>query len=385
MTLTTRRATAIGALLAVTLVLSACQNLPRRTAGAKCKTVGEHAQDGTWVLKCGSNKRWNKLMTIAAANDAVANWLRSQVPPTPPAPPAPPVTAPPAAPALTSIGATNRAQIAESPGLVSPGLYSTTVPTGSACIIEVFGGPSRRVRGSSGGPLYMNLPAGMSVSTAGPCVWNKGDLPPVTMPATGDGMYRTGAEIQLGLYTAPGGSDCYWETSDNADGSLEVINDIYYGPGPQLAIIEAGDAYFTSDGCGPWTPLTALPAQYLQVASAIDNYPLQGLRAFYPGSQFTVTATPGVTTFTTPQFTLQIAPPDSGPFTAGDFTVSRYNFTAPGNVLVNVTSPGRGCNVIPGTATISDVVLDVDGSASSMHAIVFAECDGKRFAVNVQY
>ena len=287
--------------------------------------------------------------------------------------------------ALTSIGATNRAQIAESPGLVSPGLYSTTVPTGSACIIEVFGGPSRRVRGSSGGPLYMNLPAGMSVSTAGPCVWNKGDLPPVTMPATGDGMYRTGAEIQLGLYTAPGGSDCYWETSDNADGSLEVINDIYYGPGPQLAIIEAGDAYFTSDGCGPWTPLTALPAQYLQVASAIDNYPLQGLRAFYPGSQFTVTATPGVTTFTTPQFTLQIAPPDSGPFTAGDFTVSRYNFTAPGNVLVNVTSPGRGCNVIPGTATISDVVLDVDGSASSMHAIVFAECDGKRFAVNVQY
>jgi len=77
MTLTTRRATAIGALLAVTLVLSACQNLPRRTAGAKCKTVGEHAQDGTWVLKCGSNKRWNKLMTIAAANDAVANWLRS--------------------------------------------------------------------------------------------------------------------------------------------------------------------------------------------------------------------------------------------------------------------------------------------------------------------
>ena len=65
--------------------------------------------------------------------------------------------------------------------------------------------------------------------------------------------------------------------------------------------------------------------------------------------------------------------------------MSRYNFTAPGNVLVNVTSPGRGCNVIPGTATISDVVLDVDGSASSMHAIVFAECDGKRFAVNVQY
>ena len=95
MTLRTRRATAIGALLAVTLVLSACQNLPRRTAGAKCKTVGEHAQDGTWVLKCGSNKRWNKLMTVAAANDAVANWLRSQVPPTPPAPPAPPVTAPP--------------------------------------------------------------------------------------------------------------------------------------------------------------------------------------------------------------------------------------------------------------------------------------------------
>ena len=376
------RRRAIALVIVAVVVLSGCQNLPKRVAGKKCPIVGEHAQDGTWVLKCGSNKRWNRLMTIADANAAVADWLRSQAPAPAPAP-APTTTAAPAPAPATSFGNTDSTAVAERTGALRPGTYFTR-PTGTYCGVEVLGGATRRRLGKEG-PLYIDLGAGDTVRASGGCTWTLGAPGAQAIPASGNGMYRVGTEIQPGLYTAPGGPECYWETSTTADASLATVTDLYYGDGPQLAQIDNTDKYFVSDDCGTWTPLTATPARYLEVASSLNNYPLQGHRAFYQGSQFSVVPTTTSTSVSTPAFNATIAPPPGGPFSNGTFPVSRLASPVAGNVLVDLTSPGRGCNSITGTATVSDVVLDGSGVATAMHVVVLGHCDGEAFGLNLRY
>ncbi len=381
---------AVAAVVAGIMLLTACQNLPRRTAGARCTTVGEHAKDATWVLKCGTNKRWNRLMTIAAANNAVADWLRSQAPAAPPTtapptrPPAtlPPTTTPPVPPSGMFESADN-ALVSTDPGGIPPGHYATTVPNGWACLIEVTGGPTVRTRGGHGGPLYINLYAGMRVTTVGPCMWSLQDRPPQTMPANGDGMYRTGIEIQPGVYTAPGGTQCYWETAVNADGSLESITDIYYGPGPQLAVIESGDRYFTSDGCGAWTLLPSPPTRFLNVASSLDNNVFRGLRAFYQGTQFTSSPYAPQVYFTTPQFAFTLGRMLDTPFAEGTFDIAAQSDAT--HLRVYLNGAGRGCQEVTGTASISDLVLDADGAPTTMHVVVLGECDGQRFGIDTRF
>lgn len=377
----TARTVALAAIVAATLVLSGCQNLPKRVAGARCSVVGEHAQDGTWVLKCGSNRRWTRLMTIAQANEGVANWLRSQAPaPSSPPPTTPP---PPAAPTLTSFPAVDEVPVADRSGNIAPGTYWTSVAPGSVCGIEVSGGPTLRRRIADGGPMFFNLYEGMTVTAAGPCFWTR-DLPgPQTMPGNGDGTYRVGSEIAPGLYTAAGSAECYWETAANADGSVEAVTDIYLGTGPQLVEILPTDEYFVSDDCGAWAPLTSLPPRFLEVASSLNNWVLQGHRAFYQGSEFTVTPGAGSTQITTPYFSVTIGAPGGGAFTTGTFDAAR--FPDPSEMRLDISSPGRGCNVVEGTATIADVVIGGGGEPTAMRLIALAECDGQPFGINLRY
>lgn len=203
------------------------------------------------------------------------------------------------------------------------------------------------------------------------------------MPASGNGMYRTGVEIQPGLYTAPGGTQCYWETSTNADGSLESVTDIYYGRGPQLTLIEAGDAYFTSDGCGAWTPLPAVPTRYLSVSSSLDHSVLRGLRAFYLGAQFNSPADPLQLRLETAQFTFYMGPAFPESFTEGTFDIS--NTAGPGQLNLILATDGTTCQTITGTATISDLVLAGDGTPTSMHLKVIGQCDGQGFGYDTRF
>jgi alpha-tubulin suppressor-like RCC1 family protein len=80
----------------MTGVVTSC-NLKFARAGARCTKVGDAAQDGRYVLKCNARHRWERGMTVAAADAAVAAWLRSQVPTTTQAPTSttPPTTPPP--------------------------------------------------------------------------------------------------------------------------------------------------------------------------------------------------------------------------------------------------------------------------------------------------
>jgi hypothetical protein len=378
MKLTTRRAATYGTLLAVTLLLSACQNLPRATAGAKCKVVGEHAQDGTWVLKCGPNKRWNKLMTIDAANDAVANWLRSQAP----APTAPPATTTPPPAAATNFGPTNSAVVADRAGAIKPGTYATRPLDGTYCTIEIFGGPTRRRFGKAG-PMYIDLAVGDWIKTTGNCRWNLGPVAPQTMPSSGDGMYRVGTEIQPGLYTAPGSTECYWETATRADGSFSAITDIYYGRGPQLVEIAAGEAYFVSDDCGPWTRMTSLPNRFLHYVSPPTGAPLEGLRAFYRDNEFEVSPSSSMLAagFGGALMTLY---PVGGTYAVGDYPISRIPVT-PGVMRFDLSGPAGGCNEITGTAHVLSVTVDGGGSPTSMHVLVDGACSGQPFAINLDY
>lgn len=372
---TTRRTGIAATLLAATLLLSACQNLPRRVAGTKCKTVGEHAQDGTWVLKCGSNKRWNKLMTIAAANDAVANWLRSQVPA------APTTTAPPAPGAITSFGPITNARVADRPDHVKPGTYFTTVPAGSVCEVTVFGA-TRRL--GTEGPQYMELVGTENFSATGPCTWTNQSPDTQTMPASGNGMYRVGREIGLGVYVAPGSNagTCYWETATDATGTVDAVTDIYYGDGPQLVVIDDKDKYFASEGCGPWTPLPVAPDRFLQIVST-PGLPFGGARAFYAGVDVTATATAGLVTVNAGAYQITISPPSGGTYTTGV-----HDFFSSSNVNqygVGIQRGNKVCTLLSGALRIDTVTVGGSNDATSMRVTGVGRCDGLPIAFDVKY
>lgn len=247
------------------MLLSGCQQLPKRTVGSRCAVSGSLAHDGAWILRCGGRGRWTKVATIASANDAIGAWLRSQAPLTVggtgrdggPAGSTSATTGMPglraptsAAPATTF--AAGAAPVADRPGAIRPGLYWTIVPDDDECWVEVTGAATERRRHGDGGPLFLSLDAGTTVEATGSCVWTLGPPPPLAVPADGDGMYRVGVELAPGLYSAPGSDDCAWAITSSADGSAGSITDAFVGSGPQMIAVDADDAFLLSSGCGAW-------------------------------------------------------------------------------------------------------------------------------------
>ncbi len=82
-------------------------------------------------------------------------------------------------------------------------------------------------------------------------------LTPTATPAPGfgEGTWRVGAELEPGIYAAPGGGFCYWERLAGFGGDLDdiIANDL--GAYRHVVHIVKSDAGFNSSGCGRWTPI----------------------------------------------------------------------------------------------------------------------------------
>lgn len=70
----------------------------------------------------------------------------------------------------------------------------------------------------------------------------------------GDGEYAIGINIAPGTYSAPGGSNCYWEADSDftQSGNSIVANDNPVG-GVVVSIGGSGEVLFIANGCGTWT------------------------------------------------------------------------------------------------------------------------------------
>jgi hypothetical protein len=79
---------------------------------------------------------------------------------------------------------------------------------------------------------------------------------PRSMPllsSFGDGTYAIGVDIATGTYSAPGGSNCYWEQDSDFSGSANstLAND--NPTGPVTVQMASGAVAFIVQGCGTWT------------------------------------------------------------------------------------------------------------------------------------
>ena len=75
------RALAACATILLIAAVAGC-NLPRAVAGSRCAKVGDYAQDGTYVLKCSTSKRWVRGITTAVADKALAALVAAVSTPT---------------------------------------------------------------------------------------------------------------------------------------------------------------------------------------------------------------------------------------------------------------------------------------------------------------
>ncbi len=91
---------------------------------------------------------------------------------------------------------------------------------------------------------------------------------PTATPEAGfeDGTWIVGADIEPGLYVAPGSGQCYWARLSGFGGSLDEIiaNDL--GAGRKLVAISASDAGFRTSGCGRWKP-------HVEISSPLARIP----------------------------------------------------------------------------------------------------------------
>ncbi|MFA9430718.1 hypothetical protein [Egicoccus sp. AB-alg2] len=74
--------------------------------------------------------------------------------------------------------------------------------------------------------------------------------------AFGNGTYRVGEDLEAGTYRSTGSSLCYWERLAGFSGELDDI--IANGNDPlSIVTVDAGDAGFSTQGCGDWLPVEA--------------------------------------------------------------------------------------------------------------------------------
>jgi hypothetical protein len=88
-------------------------------------------------------------------------------------------------------------------------------------------------------------------------VWQQFFPSPTPAPATGfgTGTYVVGQNIYAGLYSAPGGSSCYWKRLTGFGGSFEEIIANDFGSVNPVVRIALSDVGFHTSDCGTWTRL----------------------------------------------------------------------------------------------------------------------------------
>ncbi len=145
---------------------------------------------------------------------------------------------------------------------VDPGVYSA--PGGSGCYWERLSGFSGEFGdiiandSSSGGRQIVAInanDAGFSTNNCGEWIPLSESFAPTT--TLSDGMWVVGDEVDPGVYSAPGGSGCYWERLSGFSGEFGdiIANDSSSG-GRQIVAINANDAGFSTNNCGEWIPLS---------------------------------------------------------------------------------------------------------------------------------
>jgi hypothetical protein len=67
-------------------------------------------------------------------------------------------------------------------------------------------------------------------------------------------MWAVNINIAPGTYSAPGGSDCYWERDSDFVGSDNSILANDNPVGPITVTILPSDVGFKTQGCGTWSP-----------------------------------------------------------------------------------------------------------------------------------
>lgn len=71
----------------------------------------------------------------------------------------------------------------------------------------------------------------------------------------GSGTLLVGEQINPGTYSAPGGSNCYWERLSGTSGEFgDIISNEWEPNNSQVLVtIRSSDVAFSSSGCGTWT------------------------------------------------------------------------------------------------------------------------------------
>ncbi|MBD0746519.1 hypothetical protein [Streptomyces sp. CBMA152] len=109
------------------------------------------------------------------------------------------------------------------------------------------------------GTSYVTVAAGDKIfKTSGCKDWQLVDpkatgTPKSTLRGAG-GMFKVGVDIAPGTYKSMGNTDdkCYWERAKDASHGMDSIAANDNVTGTAIVTIDAGDAYFKSNGCQDW-------------------------------------------------------------------------------------------------------------------------------------
>ncbi len=151
-------------------------------------------------------------------------------------------------------------------GTIAPGLYKGSVGSEAGCYWERASDFSDEfesviannfVPGPTS-PIYVEIKGTDAKFETSDCgAWTEARSTDAPRYLTiDDGEYRVAKDMASGLYTAPGGDECYWETATSFDHEFDSIIANDYGT--TSPIVDVSDAFgFTSSGCGAWTQLPA--------------------------------------------------------------------------------------------------------------------------------
>ena len=355
--------------------LSACEDpgtFPVRKSGAKCSPVGAFGRDSTYVLQCKENKRWKRIMPIDQARGLIAAFAAQQAAAATPPPPPPPAPAPP----LSSFGA---GAFAVGPGSnqLPVGRYMTTANSGRCAIsVRDAGNVELGFQRSFAGLMFVDIESSARrVETAGPCVWSPASS--AAQPYAFTGMARVGLDVATGWYTASGGPQCYWEISEDADGSYGGVLDAHYGAGRVAISLTPTSGVLLTEDCGTWTRLASEPPRYFEViGSPTDPILLGGREAFFTGySPPALSGTASAIMITAGPWTLDLKAPTGSNFIAGtQYNAVTLNESAT-TVGMYLRGLGRSCTNVSGSLRV--LALETSGgSVTRFSALARQTCDG---------
>ncbi len=359
-----RRAVTALLLVAVVGVLAGC-NLPHGTAGAKCSPVGKGAQDGTYLLTCNKNHRYQRVMTIAQGNALWAAYLAAHATTTtaPPPPPAPPTT---------TFGAGSY-PVGTTAGHVPPGVYTANAGPQECSWRTIDAGGTLIGSNPFDGIDFMQIGStAATVIVSGPCTWSPAPSTPVAIPADGTASYRVGLEVAPGWYHIAGGPECFWEIDSTLDGSLDGVEGAGFSTGSNLLFVASDDAELQVRDCGPLTP-RATPTRFVSLEGSSGNSVLDDDSVGYDQTDATITATLSTTTTANDTLTIGVAgytivlTAPTGSTLAGAHPKVGAPGSSAGGVSVSggghtCVSDGTGSYSIPTLTQSAGVVTQLTGS-----------------------